>query len=361
MIGALLTDLSRPGPDGQLVGLVGMGGSGKSVLAAAAARDPRVRDAFPDGRFWLELGPDPPLLQLQASLAAALGDSTPITDVPQGRAQLSRLLAERRCLLVLDNVWDRTDLSAFAVAGPTGRLLVTTRDAAAVPGGTRIMLEELAPEAALQLLAGWTATPAGQLPAEAALVARECGYLPLALALCGAMIATGDYGWPGLLDLLRHADLGALHSRLVDYPHRSLAVALGASLGTLPPDARDRYMRLAVFNAEGPVPQAALQLLWGLGQQDTAALVSDLAAKSLLRAEADRVSLHDLQMDYLVRSAGRACQRCTISCSPPTAGNVAAAGRPVPTTGTSASIWPATCTTPAGSRSCGRCCSTWTG
>jgi WD40 repeat protein len=303
VIGALLADLPQPEPDGLLVGLVGMGGSGKSVLAAAAARDPRARDAFPDGRFWLQLGPDPPLLQLQASLAAALGDSTPITDVPQGRAELSRLLAERRCLLVLDNVWTATDLSAFAVVGPMGRLLVTTRDAAAVPVGTDIVLDELAPEAALQLLAGWTAIPVRLLPAEAALAAGECGYLPLALALCGAMIATGDYGWPELLDLLRRGDLGALHSRLVDYPHRSLAVALGASLATLPPDARNRYMQLAVFNAEGPVPQAALQLLWGLGEQDTAALVSDLAAKSLLRAEADLVSLHDLQMDYLARSA----------------------------------------------------------
>ena len=119
------------------------------------------------------------------------------------------------------------------------------------------------------------------------------------------MIADEDdgYDWPGLLDLLRCGDLGALRSRLVDYP-QSLAVALGASLAALPAEARDRYLRLAVFNAEGPVPQAALQLLWGLGQQDTAALVSDLGAKSLLRAEAGRVSLHDLQMDYLVRAAG---------------------------------------------------------
>ena len=56
-------------------------------------------EAFPDGRFWLELGPNPPLPQLQGSLAAALGDRTPVTDVPQGRALLSRLLGERRCLL----------------------------------------------------------------------------------------------------------------------------------------------------------------------------------------------------------------------------------------------------------------------
>jgi WD40 repeat protein len=303
VIDALLTGLPQPLPGGLLAGLVGMGGSGKSVLAAAAARNPRVRDAFPDGRFWLELGPHPPLLQLQARLAAALGDSTPITDVLQGRARLSRLLAERRCLLVLDNVWAKADLSAFAAIGPMGGLLVTTRDAAIFPGNTGILLDELAPTAALQLLAGWTATLVEQLPTEAALVAQECGYLPLALALCGAMIAAGSHSWPQLVDLLRHAELDALHSRHVDYPHRSLAVALRASIDTLPPDARDRYMQLAVFNTEGPVPQAALQVLWGLDRQHTASLVEELAGKSLLRVDANRVSLHDLQMDYLVRCA----------------------------------------------------------
>ena len=301
VINALLTKLPQPSAGDRLVGLVGMGGSGKSTLAAAAARDPKVRDAFPDGRFWLELGPHPPLLQLQARLVAALGDSTPITDTLQGRARLSRLLGERKYLLVLDNVWDKTDLSAFAAIGPMGRLLATTRDAATLPGNTGILLDELDPAAATQLLADWTATPAEQLPAEAGQVAQECGYLPLALALCGAMIAAGGHSWRQLLDLLHQADFEALHSHLVGYPHRSLAVALGASIDSLPPDARDRYMRLAVFNAEGPVPMAALRVLWGLNQKNTTAFVGELAGKSLLRVEASRVSLHDLQMDYLVR------------------------------------------------------------
>jgi hypothetical protein len=294
--------LTGPSPDGQLVGLAGMGGAGKSVLAAAAARDPKVAEAFPDGRFWLELGPDPPLLQLQASLAAALGDSTPATDVPRGRARLSRLLGERRCLLVLDNVWDQVHLAAFDVVGPAGRMLATTRDAATLPSATGIPLGELNPDAAMRLLAGWAATQPGDLPAEAAQAARECGYLPLALAVCAAMIADGSHTWPQLLRLLREADLDALRVELEDYPHESLAVALGASLATLAPDARDRYLRLAVFNGQGPVPPAAVQVLWGLDQQHAAALIGDLAGKSLLRQAADgRVSLHDLQMDYLTR------------------------------------------------------------
>jgi len=41
----------------------------------------------------LHAGPDRPLLQLQASLAAALGDGRAITDVPHGRAWLSSVLA----------------------------------------------------------------------------------------------------------------------------------------------------------------------------------------------------------------------------------------------------------------------------
>jgi len=295
--------LTGASPDEQLVGLVGMGGSGKSVLAAAAARDPKVTGAFPDGRFWLELGPDPPLLQLQASLAAVLGDSRPITDVPNGRARLSRLLAERRCLLVLDNVWDQAHVPAFNVMGPSGRVLVTTRDAATVPGATVIPIGELNPEASMHLLAGWAATMPGELPLEAEQVARECGYLPLALAVCGALINAGSHDWPQLLGLLRGADLDALPIRLEDYPHPSLAVALGASIDTLPLDARDRYLRLAAFSGQGAVPAAAVQVLWGLDQEHTSALVEEFAAKSLLHVEAGRVSLHDLQMDYLTRRA----------------------------------------------------------
>ena len=40
----------------QYVGVQGMGGLGKSVLAAALAWDEEVRRAFPDGIFWLRFG-----------------------------------------------------------------------------------------------------------------------------------------------------------------------------------------------------------------------------------------------------------------------------------------------------------------
>lgn len=44
------------------VGVHGMGGLGKSVLAAALARDEELRQAFPDGIFWIILGQTPDLV-----------------------------------------------------------------------------------------------------------------------------------------------------------------------------------------------------------------------------------------------------------------------------------------------------------
>src|SRR2546423_1777348 len=59
LIDSLRADLDRPvvlSGVAARVGLHGMGGIGKSVLAAAAARDRRVREAFPDGVVWVTVG-----------------------------------------------------------------------------------------------------------------------------------------------------------------------------------------------------------------------------------------------------------------------------------------------------------------
>jgi len=51
----LLADLQKPvvvSGAAASVGLQGMGGIGKSVLAGALAHRPEVRRAFPDGVYW---------------------------------------------------------------------------------------------------------------------------------------------------------------------------------------------------------------------------------------------------------------------------------------------------------------------
>ncbi len=89
------------------VGLQGMGGIGKSVLASALAHRPEVRRAFPDGVYWVTLGQEPNVADLQRGMARALGDDGLFTGVDAGQEKLRELLGTRAALLVLDDVWQR--------------------------------------------------------------------------------------------------------------------------------------------------------------------------------------------------------------------------------------------------------------
>lgn len=87
--------------------LWGMGGIGKTTLAIALCHDQEVIEAFPDGTLWATLGPQADILSAQAAWGAVLNKD--LTGLPNAEARASRLrslLADKRCLLVIDDVWD---------------------------------------------------------------------------------------------------------------------------------------------------------------------------------------------------------------------------------------------------------------
>jgi NB-ARC domain len=191
------------------IGLVGMGGSGKSVLAAAIARDRAVQAAFPDGVVWVAGGPRATPTQLQERLAARLtGEAVSFPAVEVGRHRLAELLADRAFLLVIDDVRDAEALNALNVVGaPRGALLFTTRDRsiARAVGVTAREVDALALEQALALLGSWTDTDFDRLPPVADRLCLQVGNLALAVALAGQMVKDrgaqpGD--WQDVIDLL---------------------------------------------------------------------------------------------------------------------------------------------------------------
>lgn len=94
--------LQQAAPPPQRTGLHGMGGIGKTVLAAALAHDPAVRAAFPDGIFWLTISQTPDLLSRQHQLAQALtGQPQALRDLQHGRGVLGDLLRDQAALLIL--------------------------------------------------------------------------------------------------------------------------------------------------------------------------------------------------------------------------------------------------------------------
>ncbi|AKB49713.1 hypothetical protein MSBRW_0460 [Methanosarcina barkeri str. Wiesmoor] len=305
----------------QVTALQGMGGMGKSVLSAAFARSAETRRAFYDGIFWITVG-------LEASESDASGNmrliGTNLGDDPvnysskkEAEASLSKMLSDKVCLIILDDVWKVPQATPFFNAlGSRCRLLITTRndDVVTSLGAQKHEIKVLGKPEALKLLANWCEQEIDSLTSKAAEVARECGYLPLALSICGAMAKSG-ISWTYILEALQEADLEFIEAQLPNYPDPNVGRALKVSVDFLSledPNAVMRYQELVIFPEDELVPETTIAMLWehtgNLKRRNVEKLLTKLKDRSLLRLDGEApnrlISLHDLQLDYLRATVG---------------------------------------------------------
>ena len=292
-----------------VTGVRGMGGVGKTVLAQALCRrDEAVQAAFPDGIAWVTIGQEPGNLVAQMrDVARALGEPTTGFDTPEQSTQrLRAILREKAALIVLDDVWDSQFVEPFRAEAPRCKIVFTTREAsvAAALGAFEHCVDVLEPPKALEILARYARTAIESLPVAAHEIIRECGYLPLAVAMIGAMARGKPDRWEVLLRQLRSADLGKIRLKFPSYRYPSLLKAIQISVDSLEPDLRDRYYDLAAFAADVPVPEAALAVLWNCDRDTTQGIADRFVDASLAgRDRRGRLALHDLQGDFVRQHA----------------------------------------------------------
>lgn len=106
--------------------LVGMGGVGKSALAIQLARG--IQKVFPDGVLWASATTSEPMAILESWAAAYGYDFTRIADLESMAAAFRGLLAEKRVLIVLDDVTSMSRIRPLLPGGEQCRVLLTTRD-----------------------------------------------------------------------------------------------------------------------------------------------------------------------------------------------------------------------------------------
>ena len=248
------------GVTGRDLGLHGQGGIGKTVLAAAVARDPEVARHFPDGIFWLTLGEGADPVTAQRELLRRLGADAEVRTALQGKAALTTALAGRQCLVVIDDVWSAAAAVAFRVAGERGRVLYTTRDRAVLASvRAQVLAVDVLPErAARQLLATLAGETTGTLPPQADGVIAATGRVALAVALVGAAVGCGGTSWP---ELVARLEDGA--RTFLSHPYanvfKTMQVGVGAlaatdarRIGASPSTRRTRACRSRRSRATGP-------------------------------------------------------------------------------------------------------------
>jgi transcriptional regulator with XRE-family HTH domain/tetratricopeptide (TPR) repeat protein len=176
--------------------VVGPAGVGKTTFAVQVAH--RLRDQFPDGQLFVDLGADEtgqrdPARVLTGFLRALGVHPVAIpSDLDERSALFRSWLADRRVLLLLDNAVSEQQVRPLLPAGRGCAVLVTSRAIlAGLEGAAVTPLTMLAPDEAVELLARVAGAErvAQELPAAQA-IAELCGGLPLALRIVGARLAT---------------------------------------------------------------------------------------------------------------------------------------------------------------------------
>jgi DNA-binding SARP family transcriptional activator len=197
--------LTGPRQGSTLCVVAGPGGVGKSALAVHVGH--RLAAEFPDGQLHVDLrglAPLPPSpVEVLGRFLRGLGDDpVSLPDSLDERVDRFRTyLADRRVLIVLDDAVSESQVRPLLPGGHSSAVLITARNRLpGLAGAHLIELDMLSPDEATALLTRIAGDERiRSAPEAAAQIAAECGFLPLAVRIAGARLASRRHWSPQLL------------------------------------------------------------------------------------------------------------------------------------------------------------------
>ncbi|XP_057781236.1 probable disease resistance protein At1g58602 [Salvia miltiorrhiza] len=198
-----LRNLLRQDNKDRVISVWGMGGSGKTTIAKKLYNENKT--SF-DLCAWVCISQQCPSFQsiwndVLKQLEPQKRDVVPSLSESELNEKLCKIQREKRCLIVLDDLWKVSDWNAlkhpFLVHDLQSKILITTREEEVAQIGCPVKAGLLNMEDALELLEK-KAFPHTNIPTEFALeenfekigkeMVQKCGYLPLAISLLGGVL-----------------------------------------------------------------------------------------------------------------------------------------------------------------------------
>ncbi|WP_256788479.1 DUF4062 domain-containing protein [Frankia sp. AvcI1] len=299
--------------------LHGTGGMGKTTLTRAVCRQAEIAETFGGGLLWVTIGETldgARLAERINDLSEALSGVRPtLADPEQAGFHLGTLLGDESRLLVVDDVWNPTQLQPFLLGGAGTVRLVTTRLRDLVPRARMIEIQAMLPAEAMTLLLRDLGT---QAPEAAERLLGVTGRWPVLVRLVNRALVRhvrDGMSLPRAAErvLRRMRRRGPTGLDVTRAAQRSEAVeaTLAASLGLLTGHRLERYLELAVFPEDVEIPRRVLDAYWGttgdLDPDEVDDLCQELADLSLVvayRRSPPSLLLQDVLRTYLRARVG---------------------------------------------------------
>ncbi|MEM7127183.1 MAG: BTAD domain-containing putative transcriptional regulator [Chloroflexota bacterium] len=280
----------------QPIALVGMGGVGKTAVAAQAAH--LLREAFGDGVLWANLGSSAPIDILATWARAYDYDFSNLPDVESRAAALRGMLAEKRVLIVIDNVLSTAEVHPLLPSSPHCTILLTMRDldVAHALNAQVLMLTELSPSNGRALFVQILGEERVAVEEEAASeICTLLQNLPLAVEIVAQRLKSRP-----------RQRLGAMATRLRDERYRlgleisdqAVRTSFEVSWRSLDETLQQLFAYLAIFGGR-PFQAEAIAAIMEVDSFEAEDNLYALEALSLLRSEGDAYYCqHPLLSDF---------------------------------------------------------------